>query len=288
MSQKRKHSPPPPPTPPPHDNIFRSPPIKDRTSTFIAYYSLTLPPLSLQTLPETKSATHRILAWRRPSAQKPLPGQKALFVSGHDDDGEKGAGRHVERVLEELGVGGALVVARWYGGVMLGPVRFTHMRDCAREAVQAWQVVVEAEGARKRAVAGAEAERRGLVGGLGERDRSIGVLRGLVGGLEGRVRGGLVGGGDALGARVEGAMGISPTEPGPIPSSSRPEATPTPTPTPTPAKTAIVDYSTMPLERLRGLDRARDATLAFLLKRIDKAEADLRALGEGGAEAGGA
>jgi hypothetical protein len=31
----------------------------------------------------------------------------------------------------------------------------------------------------------------------------------------------------------------------------------------------------MTVERLRALDKARDATLAFLLKRIDKAESEL-------------
>jgi len=35
------------------------------------------------------------------------------------------------------------------------------------------------------------------------------------------------------------------------------------------------DYDAMSVERLRALDKARDATLAFLLKRIDKAESAL-------------
>ena len=49
---------------------------------------------------------------------------------------------------------------------------------------------------------------------------------------------------------------------------------------PSPTKPAAIDYSAMPLDRLRALDKARDATLSFLLTRIDKAEADLKALGE--------
>jgi hypothetical protein len=36
-----------------------------------------------------------------------------------------------------------------------------------------------------------------------------------------------------------------------------------------------MDYSVMTLDRLRALEKARDATLSFLLKRIDKAELEL-------------
>ena len=43
---------------------------------------------------------------------------------------------------------------------------------------------------------------------------------------------------------------------------------------------AAINYTTMPLDRLRALDKARDATLSFLLKRINKVEADLKALGD--------
>ena len=146
MSQKRKHS----PDPPPNTNIFRSSPIEDRTSTFIGYYSPTLSAKELQTLPENKSASHKIVAWRKPSTQKTLPGQKAQYVIGHDDDGEKYAGKKVEKVLESLDVMGCCVVARWYGGVMLGPVRFQHMEDCAKEAVREWQVFAGEEIAKKR------------------------------------------------------------------------------------------------------------------------------------------
>ena len=41
------------------------------------------------------------------------------------------------------------------------------------------------------------------------------------------------------------------------------------------SKAKAVDYSEMPVDRLRALEKARDATLSFLLKRIDRAEAEL-------------
>jgi hypothetical protein len=33
-----------------------------------------------------------------------------------------------------------------------------------------------------------------------------------------------------------------------------------------------MDYSAMPLQRLRQLEKARDATIGFILKQLDKAE----------------
>ena len=48
-----------------------------------------------------------------------------------------------------------------------------------------------------------------------------------------------------------------------------------PPPRPEPSSQTGIDYDAMTVERLRALDKARDATLAFLLKRIDKAESAL-------------
>ena len=287
MSQHKRKRSPSPVTPLSGDSVFRSSPIEDRTSTFIGYYSPTLTAKELQTLPENKSASHKIVAWRKLSSQKSLPGQRAQYVTGHDDDGEKHGGKKVEKVLETVNVTGACVVARWYGGVMLGPVRFQHMEDCAREAVQQWQVFAGEEVARKRRIVVEEAEKGRLIKALAERDRSIGVLRDLAGQKEERVKKILIDGVEALegeeaqhgedstmkqgGSALEAKNSVSA-------GSSQPMTASTPQSAPT-------DYSTMPLDRLRALDKARDATLSFLLKRIDKAEADLKALGEESAKA---
>ena len=41
------------------------------------------------------------------------------------------------RVVRELGASDVLViVSRWYGGELLGPVRFDHITHCARAALQ--------------------------------------------------------------------------------------------------------------------------------------------------------
>ncbi|KAK0609041.1 Protein IMPACT, partial [Lasiodiplodia hormozganensis] len=172
--------------------IYRSAPLTDRRSTFLAFFApgTTLSARALQAHPDFRSATHRIAAWRRPSAQRKLsllPASKSssssssnVVESGHDDDGESHAGKRLARVLEAMGVdAGAVVVARWYGGVMLGPARFAHIENVAREAVREWRRAVVAEGVERRVVEEGR-KKEGLVRVLGERDGSIEVLRGLL------------------------------------------------------------------------------------------------------------
>ncbi|EME89208.1 uncharacterized protein MYCFIDRAFT_89674 [Pseudocercospora fijiensis CIRAD86] len=221
MSLKRKHS---------NDeadtgeaDLFQSEPIEDRKSTFVAYFSPSLKPKDLQNLPVIANADHKILAWRKESNQQSITKAKQ-YVTGSDDDGEKYAGKKVEKVLEALQAEGACVVARWWGGIMLGPVRFTHIESCARDAVRECQTQRAEAQMKKRRMEQEKVEHAQLAKALVEHPPK--------------------------------------TE---IPTSS--------------AKPAM-DYTAMPLDRLRALDKARDATIGFLLKRIDKAEADLAAMNE--------
>lgn len=131
-------------------------------------------------------------AWRRPGKQQRLSlngqqEQRPLFETGYDDDGENYGGKTLEKVLREASVEGAVMVARWYGGVMLGPVRFEHIRNCAREAVEKGKQedqrlkALETEcRIAKKAKEEDGGERQRLVSVLEERDLSIGVLRGLL------------------------------------------------------------------------------------------------------------
>lgn len=261
MSQKKR-----PRSPPPTAEVYTSEPIHDRQSRFVAYFTPnTSNPKAFQNAHAAfQSASHKILAWRKPSAQRSLSASApVIYESSHDDDGEQYGGRHVERILKDLDVIGVCVVARWYGGVMLGPVRFKHMEDAASEAVERWKYAEGQREGKKRRLEMEEREREELIRGLGERDVSVEVLRKLAGEKEGRVKAVLVKGmeeldGEDAGAEDKHAAAATPASP---------------------AKPAM-DYSEMPIERLRALDKARDATLSFLLKRISKAEADLAALGE--------
>jgi putative IMPACT (imprinted ancient) family translation regulator len=227
MSQKRARSPSPLST----DQISQSTPILDRSSKFIALYSPILNAQELQAQHNIKSASHRITAWRKPSSQRALRSQR-LFDTGHDDDGEKYGGKTLSTVLASMEVEGAIVVARWYGGVMLGPARFDHIRDSAREAITAWRQ--ESEKASKRLRAKEDIKNRDqLARILQERDHSITVLRSLL---------------------AEKTKSISSDL----------------SPPNTPAK--VPQYSTLPLLTLTKLEKVRDATIGWILKQIEAAE----------------
>ena len=213
--------------------IFTSSPIEDRSSKFIAFYSPTLSAKELQAHPDFKTASHRIAAWRKSSSQRALNAQR-LFDTGHDDDGEKYGGKALEKVLVETDVEGAVVVARWYGGVLLGPVRFDHVGNCAREAIKRWTQCQE-RSAKRAKIREDEVEREMLRRVLPERDQSIIVLR------------------DLLAEKSRQPPSSSPlggkgaTAKGP-------------------------DYESMALDTLRKLEQVRDATIGWILKQIEKVE----------------
>ncbi|MCJ1305450.1 hypothetical protein MMC08_008264 [Hypocenomyce scalaris] len=227
MSQKRVRS----ASPAAATRIFKSFSIEDRASKFVAYYSPNLTAKELQAQTEIETATHRIAAWRRPSSQRAL-GPQRLFDMGHDDDGEKYGGRALETVMATMNVEGAVVVARWYGGVMLGPVRFDHMRACAREAISGWMQANDRAAKRSRVQAEGETKER-LLRLLPERDQSLTVLRELLAEKK------------QLSSR--GDSGKS-----------------------TPAK--VPDYSNLPLPTLEKLEQVRDASIGWILKEIENAE----------------
>ena len=275
-----------------HEDIFVSEAIHDRKSTFIGYFSPSRLARALQALQELKSASHRVAAWRTPSNQSTLksistgPSQHKAWKIGHDDDGEQWAGKRLEKVLEELDVEGSIVVARWYGGVLLGPVRFKHFEDVAMDAIQKWQmrgadhgnigtkrrrVDVKLAGYAESSLQGSiptnpattmrpedvQRTRDSLIADLQERDNSITVLREL---LEQK--------------KTELPKdSISPKAPSKNPPPTSPDKKP--------------DYSTMTLVRLQALEKARDASIAFLLREITKVEEEIkRAADEEEAEEG--
>ena len=144
-------------------------------------------------------------------------------------------------MLADTGTEGVVVVARWYGGQNIGPIRFTHIETCAKQAIWSWKVAEDAskkEHAVKRQRVEEAAKRKELEDNLRERDLNIFVLRGLLNDKK---------------AKLEG------TAPAPL----------------TPSK-GLQDYGKMSLEALKRVDKARDATIAFILKQIDKVEEQLK------------
>lgn len=243
MSTKRERS----PSPIPHAQIYRSESVEEQKSVFIAAFSHSLPVKALQRLPEFKSATHRIAAWRKRSRQQSLtPATRVLYDVGYDDDGEKWAGSRLQNVLENMKVEGVVVVARWYGGQNIGPIRFTHIENTAKEAIWNWQTadaqLTQQQAAKKRKVE-EETRRQQLIENLRERDLNVFVLRGLLADKKAKLNG----------------------------------TTPEP---PTPQK-APPDYGKMTMEALQRVDKARDKTIAFVLQQIDKVDEQLEREGAG-------
>ncbi|TPP62939.1 Impact family protein [Fasciola gigantica] len=77
------------------------------------------------------SATHNILAWRIVDNKR---GQSPVIHADCDDDGETHAGSRLLHLLTISGVENvAIVVSRWYGGIQLGPDRFKHINNVARQ-----------------------------------------------------------------------------------------------------------------------------------------------------------
>ncbi|VIO88416.1 Uncharacterized protein BM_BM6736 [Brugia malayi] len=109
----------------------------DRKSTFQAHvaqvFSKNEVTLVLNKLKENNKiarATHNMYAWL---IEENLSGR---LIKQHDcnDDGEIGAGAKLLNLLELMKAKNVLVIiTRWYGGIHLGPDRFRHICNLARQ-----------------------------------------------------------------------------------------------------------------------------------------------------------
>lgn len=123
-----------------HSSDEELPPIKlgetitERRSTFQPHLAPVVTPrqvrMVLDKLFENKkiaSATHNIYAYRIYCEEK------QSFLQDCEDDGETAAGGRLLHLLQILDVRNVLVVvSRWYGGILLGPDRFKHINNSAR------------------------------------------------------------------------------------------------------------------------------------------------------------
>uniref|UniRef100_A0A3P9IZD0 Impact RWD domain protein n=1 Tax=Oryzias latipes TaxID=8090 RepID=A0A3P9IZD0_ORYLA len=109
-------------------------PVTDRRSTFQPHLALVVSPRQVKMVLEKlymnkkiASATHNIYAYRIYCEDK------NSFLQDCEDDGETAAGGRLLHLLQILDVRNVMVVvSRWYGGILLGPDRFKHINNCAR------------------------------------------------------------------------------------------------------------------------------------------------------------
>ncbi|GAU90040.1 hypothetical protein RvY_02518 [Ramazzottius varieornatus] len=117
----------------PLPEIIHGIPFTERRSTFQAHLAVVHSVKEVQrVLQELKrnrkiaEATHNIMAYR-------ICGQGDSWVSDCDDDGESQAGSRLLHLLNIMDVRNVVVViSRWFGGVLLGPERFKHITNAAR------------------------------------------------------------------------------------------------------------------------------------------------------------
>ena len=110
----------------------------ERKSTFVSHYCLVDSMEKVHEFYETlladkkiASATHNILAYR---FTDPLTG--ALYQD-FDDDGENAAGGRVLEMIRLMKIDGvAVVVSRWFGGILLGADRFKLICASARTLIE--------------------------------------------------------------------------------------------------------------------------------------------------------
>jgi len=116
--------------------IFHGPTISDRRSTFQGHACRVTESKQvkefLENLYQNKKisqAKHNILAYR-------IVTGKNEMLEDFDNDGEDHAGGRLLHLLEVLDLQNvAVVVTRWYGGIHLGPDRFKHINNAARQVV---------------------------------------------------------------------------------------------------------------------------------------------------------
>ncbi|EPY49515.1 hypothetical protein SPOG_01400 [Schizosaccharomyces cryophilus OY26] len=113
--------------------------ITDRDSTFLSYFIPSDDPKLLpsyrfmfQECTELKHCNHKMQAWR-------FPGE----VEAYNDDGEEYSGQKLLNTLVKESVYGIVVCVRWYGGQLLGPIRFQHIVDTAKSAIQKYKKHIE-------------------------------------------------------------------------------------------------------------------------------------------------
>ena len=127
-------------------HILQGEPIVDRKSKFIAHIAkihsveeVELVVAALRSNKHIAAAAHpAIVAYRFRSLTN-----GGLLHQDSDDDGETGAAKKILFLLEQLKVEGVVVVVtRWFGGILLGPDRFKHIMNCAKQALIDHKLVV--------------------------------------------------------------------------------------------------------------------------------------------------
>lgn len=90
-------------------------------------------------------ASHNMYAYRIYSDQR------KTWIQDCEDDGETAAGGRILHLLEIVDAKNVLVVvSRWYGGILLGPDRFKHINNAARQVLEQAGLLVQDKNTKKK------------------------------------------------------------------------------------------------------------------------------------------
>ncbi|EIE20205.1 UPF0029-domain-containing protein [Coccomyxa subellipsoidea C-169] len=130
------------------DIIKSAEPFTERKSTFQAHlapvrsmHDVEAVMSALLTNNKVQRATHNIMAYRIH-----VPDSNT-HLQDFDDDGESAAGSRLLKLLTIVGAENVIVVvSRWFGGVLLGPSRFTHINNAARAILDDFGYIKKVDG----------------------------------------------------------------------------------------------------------------------------------------------
>merc|ERR1712013_921449 len=131
--------------------IVTGPTLEDRKSVFQGHAATVMSLAEvkvvmnkLKSSSKIARATHNMLAYR-------IEGEKSSsLLQDCDDDGEDAAGGRMLHLLQLLDAKNVVVVvSRWYGGIHLGPDRFKHINNAARQVLELAGLISDKPGKKK-------------------------------------------------------------------------------------------------------------------------------------------
>merc|ERR1712013_763247 len=131
--------------------IVTGPTLEDRKSVFQGHAATVMSLAEvkvvmnkLKSSSKIARATHNMLAYR-------IEGEKSSsLLRDCDDDGEDAAGGRMLHLLQLLDAKNVVVVvSRWYGGIHLGPDRFKHINNAARQVLELAGLISDKPGKKK-------------------------------------------------------------------------------------------------------------------------------------------
>ncbi|KZV76062.1 UPF0029-domain-containing protein [Peniophora sp. CONT] len=120
---------------PPGVQLIEAEPIVDRKSAFVGRACRITDPAQVPAVLGYLMADKRIARAAHPIINAWRCQVGSVLHQDNDDDGETAAGGRLAHLLQLLDVNNVLViVTRYYGGIQLGPDRFKHINQAARDA----------------------------------------------------------------------------------------------------------------------------------------------------------